>query len=156
MHISKCQNRSTFTCIQYINVQQILCKIHHARRFLTLWVIVIYQKKDGCTWPFFWYDTNFSKKEKNFQKNRCHTKRRPGAATHARPSFRMTKTQGIRDLFAWRHVIILTGTLRSISEFFDNFFGDVCFHFSIRDTFLWLFTHFLVLAQETKKSKYFE
>ncbi len=32
--------------------------------------------------------------------SRCHTKRRAGAAPRARPSFGMTTTQDIRDLFA--------------------------------------------------------
>ncbi len=47
------------------------------------------------------------KKFKNFKKNffqkflksRCHTKRRVGAAPRARPSFGMTTTQDIRDVF---------------------------------------------------------
>ncbi len=41
---------------------------------------------------------------KNFSKSRCHTKRRAGAAPHARPSFGMTPTQDIRDLFTWRYL----------------------------------------------------
>ncbi len=58
---------------------------------------------------FFWYDTDFSNKQKKkFNiffgkknlKSRCHTKRRAGAAPRARPSFGMTTTQDIRDLFA--------------------------------------------------------
>ncbi len=49
---------------------------------------VSYQKKDGRAWPsFFWYDNNF------FFKSRCHT-------MHAHPSFGMTTTQDIKDLFA--------------------------------------------------------
>ena len=42
---------------------------------------------------------------KKRNKSRCHTKRRAGAATHARPSFGMTTTQEIRDLFARCHPI---------------------------------------------------
>ncbi len=76
-----------------------------------------YQKKDGRAGPrppFFWFYTDFQKKKKkkkskNFKKfffqkilkSRCHTKRRYGAP-RARPSFGMTTTQAIRDLFAYR------------------------------------------------------
>ena len=38
--------------------------------------------------------------EKKILKSRCHTKRRVGAAPCAHPSFGMTATQDIRDLFA--------------------------------------------------------
>ena len=44
------------------------------------------------------------KEEKEIWKNlksRCHTKRKMGAATSARPSFGMTMTQENRDLFVW-------------------------------------------------------
>ncbi len=40
---------------------------------------------------------NFVKK---YLKSRCYTKRRAGAAMRGRPSFGMTPTQDIRDLFA--------------------------------------------------------
>ncbi len=39
-------------------------------------------------------------------KSWCHTQRRAGTATHAHPSFGMTTTQDIRDLFAWRCPIL--------------------------------------------------
>ncbi len=40
------------------------------------------------------------KRKKRHLKNCCRVKRRMGVATHARPSFGMTTTQTIRDLFA--------------------------------------------------------
>ena len=49
---------------------------------------------NGLRQSFFWYDTDFSKKSKSkksvsYQETRAH------------PSFGMTPTQVIRDLFAW-------------------------------------------------------
>ncbi len=37
-----------------------------------------------------------------FLKSQCHTKKRIGAATRTHPSFGMTTTLAIRDLFAYR------------------------------------------------------
>ncbi len=59
------------------------------------------QKKDGHVWPrprFFWYDTELQKS----LKNRWHTNRSVSAAMRSHPSFGMTLTQAIWDLFAWR------------------------------------------------------
>ncbi len=67
----------------------------YAKRSLMSWVVVR---------PSFGMKPTFPKKKKKFKKkSRCHTKRRAGAAPCARPSFGMTPTQAIRDLFAWRH-----------------------------------------------------
>ncbi len=38
--------------------------------------------------------------------SRCHTKRRTGARGRAHPSFGMTPTQAIRDLFALRYPVV--------------------------------------------------
>ncbi len=46
-------------------------------------------------------------------KSRCHTKRRIGAATHAHPSFGMTMTQGIRDIFAYENLPHILYTSRA-------------------------------------------
>ena len=87
------------------------------KRSLMFWVVVI--PKEGRRAeprpPFFWYDTDFleffGKVWKCvswlyiyilFLKSRCHTKRKAGAAPCARPSFGVTTTHDIRDLFAWR------------------------------------------------------
>ena len=63
-----------------------------------------------CAWlrpPLFWYMTPtfyifyiFYFFIFYFLKSRCHTKRKAGAVMRARPSFGMTMTQAIRDLFA--------------------------------------------------------
>ncbi len=64
--------------------------LHYAKRSLMSVVVV---------WPRpTLEETNFSEKKRK-EKSRCHTKRRAGAATRARPSFGMTTTQDIRDLF---------------------------------------------------------
>ncbi len=50
---------------------------------------VSYQKKDGSEWPrppFFWYDTDFSKKKKKILKKSVSYKKKDGCG-HARPSF---------------------------------------------------------------------
>ncbi len=51
--------------------------------------------------------------EKKIQKkklqSRCHTKRRAGTATCARPSFGMTTTKDIRDIFAYCSPFLLSG-----------------------------------------------
>ena len=49
------------------------------------------------------------KKKKNL-KSRCHTKRRVGAAMHARPSFGMT-TQDFKDLFVCRNQFNIRKTI---------------------------------------------
>ncbi len=47
----------------------------------------------------FLFQKKKNKNKKNL-KNQCHTKRRAGLATSARPSFGMTTTKDIWDLFA--------------------------------------------------------
>ncbi len=85
-------------------VPNVLSRCHIKRR---MGAATSYQKKDGRVWPhpsFFWYDTDFLDFFKNnfsFGKSLCHTKRRMGEATCAHPSFGMTPTQNIMDLFAW-------------------------------------------------------
>ncbi len=66
-----------------------------------------YQKNDGRTFP---RPPLFQKKKKNqffFQNNSkksvSYQKKGGHGHTHARPSFGMTMTQAIRDLFAQRH-----------------------------------------------------
>ncbi len=54
--------------------------------------------------PTFQRKKKFKKKisKKKYLKSQCHTKRRMGTAMYADPSFGMTTTQGIRDLFVRR------------------------------------------------------
>ncbi len=96
-----------------------LCGLHHAKRSLMSWVVVI--PKEGWArgaalillliwhrlFRFFYLELGFFAKPSSYRtiivlvlKSRCHTKRRAGGATHARPSFGMTQTQDIRDFFA--------------------------------------------------------
>ncbi len=73
------------------------------------------QKKINLVWHrLFKKKKKKNKKEKFFStkktnnskqinlKSQCHTKRRIGTATRTHPSFGMTPTQAIRDLFVWR------------------------------------------------------
>ncbi len=52
--------------------------------------------------PSFGITPTFPPKKFFFWISRCHTKRRAGTATRTRPSFDMTTTRGIRELFVWR------------------------------------------------------
>ncbi len=84
------------------------------KRSPMVWVVIIPKegRASGASRAllFVWHRL-FPKKKKSkkhfFQKknlkSRCHTKRRAGAAPSARPSFGMTPTQDIRDLFAFPH-----------------------------------------------------
>ncbi len=90
----------------------------YAKRSLMAWVIVVPKEGRVCvavpTLILVWHRLFQKKLKEKFKKiynifflqkilkSRCHTKRRAGAATRARPSFGMTQTQDIRDLFAWR------------------------------------------------------
>ncbi len=49
-----------------------------------------------------------------FQKSQCHTKRGMGAATCSHPSFGMTRSQAIRDLFRWRR----PGSVRNNAQWY--------------------------------------
>ena len=93
------------------------------KRSLMAWVDVI-PKEGWALWPsrsFFWYDTDFLGFFSFFFSVTCHTKRGAGAASHAHPSFGMTRTQAIRDLLAWYHrksegFIIVKWSVISLSE----------------------------------------
>ncbi len=117
------------------------CGLRHTKRSLMSWVVVI--PKEGrahvAAPAFFWYDTNFLDFVLFcfffvlfilfiylfyfilfiyffFLKSLCcYTKRRVGATTCAYPSFGMTPSQDIRDLFAWRDAA-LSLSCRSMSS----------------------------------------
>ncbi len=70
-----------------------------------------YQKKDGGTWScpsFFCFDTDFSKKKQKKTKNPAPKKKckksvsyqkKDERGTRIHPSFGMTTTQDVRDIF---------------------------------------------------------
>ncbi len=73
----------------------------HTKRSLMSWVIVIpWHRLFFRFFFFFFFFENFFLIYFFFWKSRCHTKRRTGAATRARPSFGMTTTQDNGNLFA--------------------------------------------------------
>ncbi len=60
-----------------------------------------YQKKVGHAWLTF-PEYNLWCQQSQILKSRCHTKRRMGAATRARPSFGTTTAKTLRSVFSWR------------------------------------------------------
>ena len=75
-----------------------LSRCHTKRRiFLLVWHRLFLKKFYFLKFLFsFFFLFFFFLIKKIISKSRCHTKRRMGASTHARPSFGMTTTQAIR------------------------------------------------------------
>ncbi len=67
-------------------------------------------------------------------KSRCHTKRRAGTATRARPSFGLTPTQAIMDLFSWKNYLTFPYFSLSLVYFHVFFQVNLEVHFSTNIT----------------------